>query len=139
MQRKKIDNRLNTCKFQTLVHGDAMPANFCFSQNGSAAALDFQYTGEGCGMKDVIYLMSSSLTDEKLFKNDSIILDRYFQFLEQSIEYFEIAGIDFSELRKEWEEMYFFAWIDFVRFLEGWSPGHARINSYSKELKERLF
>jgi aminoglycoside phosphotransferase (APT) family kinase protein len=54
-----IDARLSAARFSTLVHGDAKPANFCFSRDGrSVAAVDFQYVGGGCGMKDVAYLLT---------------------------------------------------------------------------------
>ena len=61
----KIDETLNNCTYQTLVHGDAKVANFCFSNAGDkVAAVDFQYVGKGCGMKDVIYFLGSCLSDE---------------------------------------------------------------------------
>ena len=50
-----INEKLNTCKYKTFVHGDAKLANFCFAQNGQVAGVDFQYVGGGCGMKDVAY------------------------------------------------------------------------------------
>jgi len=50
----EIDDKLNSCTHQTIVHGDAKLANFCFAKGSdSVAALDFQYVGGGCGMKDV--------------------------------------------------------------------------------------
>ena len=58
-----IDARLNRCQYTTLVHGDAKSANFCFNSDVTAvAAVDFQYVGKGCGMKDVCYLLASSLS-----------------------------------------------------------------------------
>jgi Ser/Thr protein kinase RdoA (MazF antagonist) len=62
---KQIDTMLNNTKHQTIVHGDAKLANFCFDKSGSrCAAVDFQYVGHGCGMKDVAYFMSSAIEPE---------------------------------------------------------------------------
>lgn len=130
-QALELDNLLNTCRYQTILHGDAKPANFCFSAKDKAAAVDFQYVGKGCGIKDVVYLMSSALGEKELFANDKDILDRYFLFLEQGLNAYERTEINISKLREEWEAMYTIAWADFVRFLEGWSPGHARKNEYA--------
>ncbi len=132
-----IDQKLNQCKFQTLVHGDAKPANFCFTPDfGQVAAVDFQYVGKGCGMKDLIYLMSSTLSEDHLLKEDKRIVDRYFDLLEQALKEYERNEIDFQSLRKEWQLMYVMAWMDFARFLEGWSPKHPRFNRYVKEVTQ---
>ncbi|MDH3982074.1 MAG: ecdysteroid 22-kinase family protein, partial [Kiritimatiellaceae bacterium] len=58
-----IDRKLKECPFQTFVHGDAKLANFCFSNDGTVAAVDFQYVGGGCGMKDVAYFLGSCLAE----------------------------------------------------------------------------
>jgi aminoglycoside phosphotransferase (APT) family kinase protein len=61
-----LDRLLSSVPFRTFVHGDAKLANFCFSANGSrVAAVDFQYVGGGCGMKDVIYFISSCLNEHE--------------------------------------------------------------------------
>ena len=63
----QIDSILNNCKYKTIAHGDAKVANFCFSKDlNSVAAVDFQYVGGGCGMKDLIYLLGSCLTGERV-------------------------------------------------------------------------
>ena len=60
-----IDQALRQSQFQTIIHGDAKLANFCFARhhntaNGSTvAAVDFQYVGAGCGIKDVTYFLGS--------------------------------------------------------------------------------
>jgi aminoglycoside phosphotransferase (APT) family kinase protein len=53
----EIDTALEAGTHRTLVHGDAKTANFCFGP-ASVAAVDFQYVGGGCGMKDVVYFFS---------------------------------------------------------------------------------
>lgn len=131
---KEIDTRLKQCKYQTLVHGDAKPANFCFNESKEAAAVDFQYVGKGCGVKDVIYLMSSALRDTQLFASDTFILDVYFKLLKQALQTYKRSDVDFELLKSEWMSMYAFAWADFVRFLEGWSPAHTRHNEYAKKI-----
>lgn len=53
-----LDKTLRDARFRTLVHGDAKPANFCFGTRiETVAAVDFQYAGGGCGMRDVAYLL----------------------------------------------------------------------------------
>ena len=83
---KKIDQRLNQTQFQTLVHGDAKIANFCFPTDaGPVAAVDFQYVGRGCGMKDVAYLFSSCLSDEDCQHKEDALLTFYFKRLQQAL------------------------------------------------------
>ena len=57
-----LDARLRCGAFPTLVHGDAKLANFCFTHgHDKVAAVDFQYVGRGCAMKDVAYFVGSCL------------------------------------------------------------------------------
>lgn len=126
-----MDKILNQCKYQTIVHGDAKLANFCFSQNGDkVAAVDFQYVGGGCGMKDVAYFLGSCLTSSELELNENHLLDLYFTELELSLESVAL-DIDFKEFEKEWRSMYPIACTDFTRFLLGWMPTHEKVNDYS--------
>lgn len=120
-----IDSKLNKAKFKTLVHGDSKLANFLFSLD-TAAAVDFQYIGGGVGIKDVAYFLSSVYKEDDLNKFASNDLDFYFKQLNN------------PEVENEWRELYPFAWCDFYRFLQGWSPTHAKINSYIKKMKERV-
>ncbi|MEZ5009214.1 MAG: oxidoreductase family protein [Chitinophagales bacterium] len=129
----KIDHALNNCQFKTLVHGDAKLANFCFANDGNkVAAVDFQYIGKGCGMKDVVYFLGSCLTDNECEKLAPELLDFYFQKLEDSLTNCNFL-IDFTTLEKEWRQMYPIAWADFHRFLLGWMPTHQKLTSYSKQ------
>ena len=144
---KKIDQMLNNCVFQTLVHGDAKLANFCFSSEADrvgneaeathrVAAVDFQYVGRGCGMKDVAYLLTSCLSDDQCEQQYKSLLDFYFQVLRNTL------GRDFTEfdaLESEWRSMFAVAWADFNRFLNGWSPGHWKLTPFSGRMtKEAL-
>lgn len=55
---RELDAQLAGARFQTILHGDPKQANFCFTRDGrSVAAVDFQYAGRGCAMKDVAYLL----------------------------------------------------------------------------------
>ncbi|TXB65856.1 DUF1679 domain-containing protein [Vicingus serpentipes] len=129
-----IDEKLNSCKFQTFVHGDAKVANFCFSKDLKyVAVVDFQYVGGGCGIKDVIYLMGSCLSDDECEKHESELLDFYFKELKQALLK-NNSSINFSELEKEWRYLYPIAWTDFTRFLLGWMPTHQKLNRYSYQL-----
>lgn len=129
-----IDQLLNQCKFKTIVHGDAKLANFCFSENGkSVAAVDFQYVGGGCGMKDVAYFLGSCLSGSECELYEDELLGFYFSELEKA---FEAASYNFGfkELEQEWRSMYPVACTDFMRFLLGWMPSHQKINGYNLKL-----
>jgi len=129
---KNIDTLLNNCSYKTLVHGDAKIANFCFSEDlKKVAAVDFQYVGGGCGMKDVAYLMGSCLSENecKIYENE--LLTYYFNELEIALDKTPI-DLNFISLEKEWRILYSVCWADFTRFLMGWMPTHQKINGYSK-------
>lgn len=129
----KLDDKLIKCKHRTIIHGDAKVANFCFTQDmKTVAAVDFQYVGGGCGMKDVIYLLSSCLTEFECELHEDELLDHYFEELKlaTSIE-------RFNELEKEWRGLYCIAWADFTRFLLGWMPTHQKLNSFSLNMVEK--
>lgn len=127
----KIDEILNNCQYRTFVHGDAKVANFCFTKElNNVAAVDFQYVGGGCGMKDVIYLLSSCLTEQECEKHEKELLDYYFLELKTALSKTN-KSYSFNALELEWREMYTIAWADFTRFLLGWAPTHQKLNSYS--------
>lgn len=82
---QEIDRRLKACPYQTIVHGDAKLANFCFADNGqTVAAVDFQYVGGGCGMKDVAYFIGSCLDEEQCARQEEALLEFYFKELDGS-------------------------------------------------------
>jgi hypothetical protein len=127
---KKIDQLLNQCEFKTIVHGDAKVANFCFSTNRkTVAAVDFQYVGGGCGMKDVAYFLGSCLSSEECALYESEVLDCYFSELKMALEHHDL-NINPNALEKEWRSLYPIAIADFTRFLLGWMPTHHKVNDY---------
>lgn len=106
-----IDRALSSAKYRTLVHGDAKPANFCFSSADvrAVAAVDFQYVGGGVGVKDVAYLLEGRGDDA-----ESHALDVYFDALRS------LTGDDGAAIEREWRALYPLAQDDFRRFLDGW-------------------
>jgi hypothetical protein len=135
---KAIDKVLNECRYKTIVHGDAKLANFCFSDdNKSVAAVDFQYVGGGCGMKDVAYFIGSCLHEEDCETLEAPLLDYYFQVL-GAVVATKYKDLDVRDIEKEWRRLYYFAWADFHRFIKGWSPGHWKINSYSERITRQV-
>lgn len=129
-----LNEQLNNCQFSTLVHGDAKVANFCFGASPEAvAALDFQYVGGGCGMKDVAYFLGSVLNESRLEPFNDSLLDTYFSFLKSAVELKSI-GVNFEALEEEWRRLYPIAWADFTRFLLGWMPTHQKLNGFSEKM-----
>lgn len=133
----KIDEILNESPFQTFVHGDAKLANFCFSEEGNVSAVDFQYVGGGCGMKDLAYFVGSCLYENECEAQEKEILTYYFKVLKESL-IVKNKNTDFKALEKNWRALYPVAWTDFHRFLKGWSPGHWKINSYSERVTKEV-
>lgn len=129
-----IDRRLNEAKFQTLIHGDAKVANFCFGPENQVAAVDFQYVGKGCGIKDVAYFISSCFAEEDCQHFEEELLNHYFNVLESAMD----NHIDFQMVKQEWSVLYKYAWADLYRFLDGWSTGHWKMHGYSKQLTQAV-
>ena len=133
-----IDLRLKQAVYQTLVHGDAKLANFCFSDSEErVAAVDFQYVGAGCGVKDVAYFIGSCLDEDECEKQESALLDCYFSALARALAE-KHPEVDAAEAEAEWRGLYALAWTDFHRFLKGWSPGHWKIHGYSERLAREV-
>lgn len=127
----KLDALLNNCHYRTFVHGDAKVANFCFGSD-DVAAVDFQYIGGGCGIKDVAYFLSSVLTDGECESQAEAHLDTYFTQLRHYLP----TNIDAAAVETEWRALYPAAWADFHRFLAGWAPDHWKIHRYTRHMTE---
>jgi hypothetical protein len=135
----EIDSILNQCSYQTIVHGDAKLANFCFSDpltsqgDPRVAAVDFQYVGGGCGMKDVAYFLGSCLSSSACERYENELLGFYFSVLQKAVASAQ-KNINFNALEQEWRTMYPIACTDFTRFLLGWMPTHQKINNYNRRI-----
>jgi len=133
---RHFDSQLKSGVYQTLIHGDAKLANFCFSKDGAqVAAVDFQYVGQGCGIKDVMLFISSCIPPEQCQQQQETLLDYYFVQLRRALK--GKTQIDSQALEDEWRKLYCIAWADFYRFVKGWSPGHWKINAYSNSLYQQ--
>lgn len=133
-----LDQKLTDAPFQTFVHGDAKLANFCFSRDGvQVAAVDFQYVGGGCGMKDVAYFIGSCLDEDECERREKDLLDAYFSTLRKALALHH-PDVDAAAVEAAWRPLYSVAWTDFYRFLKGWSPGHWKIHRYSERLAHEV-
>ncbi len=156
-----LNSNLKNARFQTLIHGDAKLANFCFAEGvAEVSAVDFQYVGGGCGMQDVAYFIGSCLDEDACEAAAESLLDVYFIALREALVARKesvgrdipiaprsanadgslgitnptLNGVNLDALEAEWRALYPVAWTDFHRFLKGWSPGHWKINSYSERM-----
>lgn len=68
----------STGQFRTLIHGDSKAANILFGpvktgdEPPECALYDFQYCGGGYGVKDVVYLLVSSVDARVLQKEEQV-------------------------------------------------------------------
>lgn len=128
-----IDRCLRQARYQTLVHGDSKPANFCWHGDGTAAAVDFQYVGPGCGIRDVAYFLDCCLSYTGSEDQVEGWLDFYFEVLDQALRR---DGHQADGLEAEWRELFPVAWTDYCRFLLGWGRPSA-LSPYSEKQMER--
>lgn len=127
-----LDRQLQNATFQTLIHGDAKIANFCFGQeNAEVAAVDFQYCGRGVGIVDVVYFIGSAFSSQTLTDFAPFMLDNYFAHIRHALQD-RLEQVQLDHLEQEWRGLYPVAWADFERFLMGWSPGHHKLHTYSR-------
>ncbi|MCP5004053.1 MAG: phosphotransferase [Planctomycetes bacterium] len=130
----RIDQKLRASPYQTFVHGDAKLANFCFSKDGhQVAAVDFQYVGGGCGIKDVAYFIGSCLYEEDCESYEKGLLDLYFAQLKEAMAKHK-SPINPADIEEDWRALFRVAWADFHRFMKGWSPDHWKIHGYSERI-----
>jgi aminoglycoside phosphotransferase (APT) family kinase protein len=105
---RDLDAQLASARFQTILHGDPKEANFCFTRDGrSVAAVDFQYAGRGCAMKDVAYLLHGHADSH---------VGTYFRHLRAALR----GRPEVDAIEREWRALFPIAQRDFKRFLAGW-------------------
>ena len=120
-----LDGCLRRARFQTLMHGDSKPANFLWRADGRAAAVDFQYIGVGCGIRDVAYYLDCCLSYRGAQAEMEGWLNHYFRVLNAP-----------RELEFEWRRLFPVAWSDYARFYQGWGRGE-ELGPYSRELLQQ--
>lgn len=128
-QAAALDSALNAVSHRTVVHGDAKVANFCFGPSG-VAAVDFQYAGGGCGLKDLAYFLGSCLGDRGLEQQADRWLQHYFTALARAVP----ATVSVDALEADWRPLWPHAWADFERFLAGWAPAHRKRTGFAAAL-----
>ena len=130
-----VDRCLRQARYQTLLHGDSKPANFCWSANGQAAAVDFQYVGPGCGIRDVAYFLDCCLSYTGSENQTESWLDVYFEILEQALRR---EGHSADGLEAEWRALFPVAWTDYCRFMQGWGRSSTLSTFSQKQLARAL-
>ena len=76
--------------------------------------------------------------------NNCILIDCYSHSLGKQTGFLlnaekgRFSDTEMDELEIEWREMYPWAWAEFFLFLQGWSPGHWKINHYSTRMTEKV-
>ncbi|MDC7222194.1 MAG: phosphotransferase, partial [Spirochaetales bacterium] len=133
-----IDRKLKETPYPTILHGDAKLANFCLSRDGKrVAAVDFQYTGGGCAMKDLAYLAGSCFYYDQCEESVPFLLDSYFSHFRDSLKKYGKKQ-DPQRVEENWRELFPYAWADFHRFLKGWTPGRWSRDDYSERISREV-
>ena len=70
----------------------------CFSNDEkTVAAVDFQYVGGGCGMKDTAYFIGSCLDESECERLEDDILNYYFDQLNSGLSHLN-KEVDFIKI-----------------------------------------
>jgi len=135
---ESIDKSLDQARYQTLVHGDAKLANFCFSGDlAEVAAVDFQYVGRGIGVQDLAYFLGSCFSESELTEHLDYLLELYFSELSRCILATGESPDTAETVANEWSRLFPIAWADFHRFILGWSPTHKKNTEFSCKITEQ--
>lgn len=139
-----ISDRLRSARWQTLVHGDAKLANFCFREAeapialSDVAAVDFQYAGGGPGVRDVVYLVISAFGGRDLAVCGARVYEGYFAELRVAAVEMGFSVAEAEEVAAEWQGLVSWAVADFSRFISGWTAGHWDVYDHVHSETERV-
>lgn len=104
----------------TLLHGDAKAANFLFNdavpEEPTCVAYDFQYTGYGDPMKDVVYALSSSTASATVGRHEEELLRHYHTQLTTRLTHEQAEAYSLEYMKERLE----LAAADYYRFMAGW-------------------
>ncbi len=106
-------------QFRTLVHGDMKAANILFSPGRplQCAAYDLQYCGGGYGVKDIVYLLASSVEASVVQQHEQALLDFYRAELVGQLGPERGAAYTADVMQRHYK----LAMLDYVRFMAGWA------------------
>jgi hypothetical protein len=111
-----VDHILKTASWQALVHGDFKAANLQFTKESKGekecqvVAYDFQYVGRGSPMKDVAYMLRSSVELDVLAEHEGELVELYWSLRGNREGWsLEVA-----------QQTYDLCVVDFCRFMVGW-------------------
>lgn len=112
----------STGQFRTLIHGDSKAANILFGpvktgdEPPECALYDFQYCGGGYGVKDVVYLLVSSVDARVLQKEEQSLLVYYYEYLVKELKPEQRTAYTLDIMKQHYQ----LALLDYVRFMAGW-------------------
>eukprot|EP00879_Flechtneria_rotunda_P025419 GHRR01027012.1.p1 GENE.GHRR01027012.1~~GHRR01027012.1.p1 ORF type:complete len:337 (+),score=117.66 GHRR01027012.1:452-1462(+) len=116
-----LANGSKTNKHRTLLHGDFKSENVLFNaEHTCCAAYDFQYCGEGLGMRDVAYMLASSVDQDVVQQQEEQLLDHYHNELVGQLHNFGKAAAAGSYTREVMKAQLDLCVADYVRFMAGW-------------------
>lgn len=115
-----LDIRAVPNHLTTLLHGDLKAANIMFSRNfADCAAFDFQYVGNGPGMRDLVYFMISSVAGLNQTMANTLVT-RYHALLQELLEEKGQHGAAKAYTFEIMMEHYDLCMADYYRFMLGW-------------------
>ena len=129
-----IDRRMKnngSSRHRVICHGDFKEANLLFKRHNDGscdcAAVDYQYSGHGYGMKDVVMLIVSSVSPSVASNSgERELLQYYYKALTKSVKDVgkNISGLTLNELIVQYE----LCLVDYVRFMAGWGMWGSNCN-----------